>query len=84
MDNPWSDPVEVKLSFTLPAPRSARAKSNSAASKPHCDIDKLARSCLDALQGVVYRDDVQVTRLEARKMVSREYESGVWIEVKPA
>lgn len=30
------------------------------------DVDKLARSCLDALTGVAYRDDGQVASLRAR------------------
>lgn len=31
------------------------------------DIDNLGKSCLDGMNGVVYKDDRQVTRIEASK-----------------
>jgi len=35
------------------------------------DIDNLAKSCLDALTGIVYDDDTQVTVLKATKSLNR-------------
>lgn len=50
----------VALDFTLiPPPNRTR--------KHRRDIDKLARSCLDALTGIVYLDDEQVDKLEVTK-----------------
>ena len=44
----------VLLTFILPA-------------KSKQDLDNLIKSCLDAANGVVYRDDVQVDFIDARK-----------------
>lgn len=43
------------------------------------DIDKLARAVLDALTGVVYLDDSQVSRLHLAKMYSNAYGTTVHI-----
>lgn len=48
----------VALDFTLVPPK-GRAHRR--------DIDKLARSCLDALTGIIWLDDEQVDRLEVVK-----------------
>lgn len=59
--------VRVAVAFYLPRPKRL---SKRGVFVPHCstpDVDKLARAVLDALQGVAYHDDKQVTELEARK-----------------
>lgn len=74
-------PVEVALDFVLP--RSGKRQGTPemlAAMKPHPDIDKTARAILDALAGVLYADDVQVTRMVTSKAVGEK--PGVWVEVK--
>ncbi len=35
--------------------------------KSHMDVDNIAKACLDALNGVVWRDDRQVVRLTSEK-----------------
>lgn len=46
------------------------------------DVDKLSRSCLDAMTGLVYADDEQVDELVARKfVVEPKYRIGVDIYV---
>ena len=58
--------VAVALVFILPRPKYLRKK----ATPPHTkkpDTDKLARGVLDALSGVLWRDDSQVASLRARK-----------------
>ena len=35
--------------------------------KSHMDVDNIAKACLDALNGVVWRDDRQVIRLTSEK-----------------
>jgi len=44
------------------------------------DVDKLARACLDAMSGVAYTDDKQVTHLFASK--AKGAEPGVVIQVQ--
>jgi crossover junction endodeoxyribonuclease RusA len=64
-------PVALELEFWLPrpisAPKRAPRRTRLAAKRP--DIDKLARAVLDALTGVLFRDDSQVTDLVTRKRV---------------
>lgn len=50
----------VALDFTLVPPPNRSRKNRR-------DLDKLIRSCLDALQGVIWLDDEQVDRLEVVK-----------------
>jgi len=55
--------VRVSLFFYLPRPKK---HSKRGVFVPHCvapDIDKLERAVLDALSGVVYHDDRQVTEV---------------------
>ena len=74
---PFEGSVGVELVFYLH--RGKTVKRN----RPHIapDIDKLTRAVLDAMTGIVYLDDGQVTDLTARK----EYgdEPGVLIRAHP-
>jgi Holliday junction resolvase RusA-like endonuclease len=73
-------PVAVRLEFVLPRRKGCTVDAVLRASmKPHPDADKLARAALDALAGVLYVDDCQVTELGVRKAVGER--PGVWIEV---
>lgn len=67
-------PVAVTLRFYLPIPRSRprRLRTHSQARKwtwpwRRPDLDKLQRAAMDALIGVLLKDDGQVVRFEARK-----------------
>lgn len=65
-----TEPVTIEVDFYLPRPQTLLTKSKAAIDVPHTkkpDLDKLARSCKDALTGVVWTDDAQVTHLIARK-----------------
>lgn len=63
----------MRLTFFMPIPVSwSKSKKESAirgdvlpTTKP--DIDNLAKCVLDALNGIAYRDDNQVVRLESSK-----------------
>jgi crossover junction endodeoxyribonuclease RusA len=57
--------VGVSASFFLPRPKALGTKTRPHLTRP--DVDKLARSCLDALTGVVFRDDSQVVQLSVSK-----------------
>ncbi len=70
---PIGGPVQVDIAFRLARPAGHFGKRGllpsapaSPARKP--DLDKLARSCLDALtEAGVWRNDAQVVNLEVRK-----------------
>jgi len=55
----------VRLAFYLPRPASLPKKVQDAVKRP--DLDKLTRAVLDALTGIVWVDDSQITRLELAK-----------------
>lgn len=63
---PFTNPVSVDLTFTLPRPKSA-PKSRT---RPHVrpDLDKLVRGALDAITDAgAWRDDAQVVSIRAMK-----------------
>lgn len=60
---PLETSVRLGLVFWLARPRSV--KRDEPTVKP--DLDKLQRAVLDALTGIVYRDDAQVVHIEADK-----------------
>jgi len=59
------EPVFVSMHFRLPRPKSTPKKVVYQAKKP--DLDKLVRSVLDAVSGVVLADDARVVKLLASK-----------------
>jgi Holliday junction resolvase RusA-like endonuclease len=61
----FSGPVRVTLFFYLARPKSLPKRWTEPTKKP--DLDKLTRGAIDALSGVLFRDDAQVIALEARK-----------------
>jgi len=63
---PTTAAVSVTAVFWIARPASVSEKKRPAHTvKP--DVDKLTRAILDALTGVVYRDDSQVDHIEATK-----------------
>ena len=60
-----TEAVKVRVVFALPRPKSLAKKVSAHIKRP--DIDKLARAALDALSGVIWRDDSQVVELVASK-----------------
>lgn len=73
-------PVAVALWFVMPR-RAAEPKRTTPAHTRKPDLDKLARAVLDAMTGVAYSDDGQVTTLAAHKRTAIAGEQpGVLIE----
>ena len=76
-------PVAISLAFALKRTTSLPKRTE----RPHLtkpDLDKLARSVLDALTGVAFNDDAQVTRLECVKRYALEGEQpGVLVTLGP-
>lgn len=62
----FDGPVELRVVFFLPRPKSLKKGVTAHLKKP--DLDKLCRSVKDALNRVVWRDDSQVVALLARKV----------------
>ncbi len=70
---PVKGKVHVQLEFIMPW-RKAPEKVY-----PPEDLDKLCRAVLDALTGIVYVDDSQVTTIEASKRRAlQDEEGGCW------
>ena len=71
-------PISLYLYIKLPIPKSYSKKRVEAclnglekpSKKP--DIDNVAKAFLDAMNGVVYKDDTQVVALSARKRYSTD------------
>lgn len=79
-------PVLLAVGFTLPRPKvhysaAGLVKDRFIDLRPTStpDVDKLARAVLDALTGVLYRDDSQVVELKASKCYGRQ--PGARVEV---
>lgn len=78
---PQDGPLSVELAFVMPRPSSAPKRSTPPAVK-RPDLDKLQRAVFDALSGVVWRDDSQVTYVAASKRIAEvDEQPGVRIVV---
>ncbi len=74
----------VRLDFVLPRPKSAPKRSTPPAIR-RPDVDKCARTILDAISGVIVVDDAQIVDLHATKRLAELGEPpGVRITVTPA
>jgi len=71
--------VEISLIFHMPKPTSLAKKGFTLHTK-RPDLDKLIRGILDALTGVIWKDDSQVWHVEAMK----RYSDSPGVEVKVA
>lgn len=69
---PLDGPVRVIAAFYLPRPKALRL-DRSHVTRP--DADKLGRAIGDALSGIVYRDDGQVTQFKVTKQYAAAGES---------
>lgn len=75
---PLEGPVAVWMEINVPIPASYSKKRKEACllgvempcKKP--DADNIAKGILDAMNGIIYKDDVQVVRLSLQKNYSTE------------
>lgn len=71
---PTESPLEVHIRAVMPYPKSMSKKARKAAvwhtRRP--DADNLAKTVLDALNGLAYKDDGQVSRLVIEKVYGQE------------
>jgi Holliday junction resolvase RusA-like endonuclease len=69
---PLSGPVEMHIAFYLPRPQAKVWKTKPMPECPHAgkpDVDNLIKAVTDALNGIAWRDDSQIARLTATKLV---------------
>lgn len=66
---PKEQAVNITMIFYLPRPACIKDREPDHTKRP--DIDKLARSVLDGLTGIVYEDDSQVKRMNVEKAYAR-------------
>ena len=71
-DRPYPRPVEVIVQFVIPE----RPRVHAATDRGAGDLDKLQRCVWDALTGIVYVDDSQVTVSGASKRMAEPGEMG--------
>lgn len=78
---PLDGPLVLAVEFVMPRPAATPKRSTPPAIK-RPDLDKLIRAVDDALSGVIWRDDSQVVRVDARKRLAELDElPGAWIRV---
>lgn len=88
---PSANPIRIRLVFYIARPkahygtgRNEHRLKNDAPAYPTprsvADIDKLERTVLDALTGIVYLDDSQVVDLAARKVYADHCAPGLQLE----
>jgi len=71
-------PIAISLTFHMKAPKKYAKKMET----PHVtrpDVDNLAKAILDGLEGVMYKNDAQVTTLYAHKCYGDKPRVGVSI-----
>jgi len=83
---PKKTPLHVALVFGMPIPKSTPKKqreqmiAGNIYETKRPDIDNLAKSVLDALNGIAYPDDSQITSLNLKKVYSEE--PHIWVMIR--
>jgi Holliday junction resolvase RusA-like endonuclease len=82
--NRWHEgPLKATLVFFLPIPK----KTSSVIwpfekTRGMGDSDNYAKACLDAMNGIIYKDDIQVCRLDVEKQYANNVNTGVRITIE--
>jgi len=66
-------PISLDLVFVMPRPQNKRWLTKPMPRYPNViapDVDNLAKAVMDALNGLAWRDDKQVSRLTCEKLVA--------------
>ena len=86
---PLEAPVSVEIVVTLPVPKAFSKKRRAEALSGHIepakkpDVDNVAKSILDGMEGIVYRRDSQITRLLVLKKYALKEEVRVLVIESP-
>jgi crossover junction endodeoxyribonuclease RusA len=82
---PLDGPIVARFEFVMPRPTSLPKRKPTPPHTKRPDVDKLARAVMDALSGVVWRDDSQVTDMHPTKRYAElDEQPGVNIRVRTA
>lgn len=77
-------PISVKIDVFRSLPKSAPKKCEGIEDTVRPDADNIAKSCLDALNGVAYCDDSQVVELIVRKHPRTHKDECIIVSVEEA
>lgn len=81
---PRTDAVSIKVTFYMPIPQSWSKRKRSASDGMPCmvkpDIDNMIKGVFDAANGVIWKDDNQVVKVESQKIYS--FAPGIEIQVE--
>lgn len=81
---PYGGAVAVEIAYRRPLPESRPKAVESEPDTYKPDLDNVAKAVLDALNGVAFKDDRQVTTLTVRKLPrERGAQEEMFITVKP-
>ena len=72
-------PVKIRMVFNMPKPKSYSSKLFWHIKKP--DIDNLIKAVLDALNGILWRDDSQISQISAQKIYVKKNEPNIELVV---
>jgi Holliday junction resolvase RusA-like endonuclease len=81
--DPYIGPVGVEFTFYMRRPKShtkAQRMIDYHTTKP--DLDNLEKAIMDAMNGLVYKDDSQVCKKTSEKKYGSEVEIGVRVEIR--
>lgn len=87
VDEPITGPIEIKLLFRMPIPKTIKGRmrkdmlANYVYHTKRPDVDNLEKLILDAMSGIVYADDCQIVMLNACKRYSDK--PGITIGICP-
>lgn len=65
---PTDKALSLSVIFLMPRPRSSPKKRPPILHTKRPDLDNLVKAILDAIRGIYYRDDAQITEQYCRKM----------------
>jgi len=74
-------PIIVQCMFFFDRPKSLKKSVSAKTTKP--DVDKLARTVLDALTGTVFKDDGQVIELRVAKLFGDRPRAEISVTIVP-
>lgn len=73
--------IDIEFFFEIPPSWSKKKKEAAGWHKSKPDIDNLIKGVLDGLNGIAYKDDMQVAKIAARKQYTRS-NSGIQIIIE--
>lgn len=85
-EKPLETPLEVKIIAFYEIPKSTSKKKrqemleNKVFPTIKPDTDNIAKSILDSLNGIAYKDDKQVVSLSVKKWYAEEPSVSIWIK----